>query len=147
MYRLTVNKCIEVEEPPSSGMQVGQYRIELHKDDKVTHKGTLVLQYLESRGFKEGIVRDLDQKVVDAGFVNIDGMRIRIPVGKWGGKLGEVFLEDILDAYKSLRPVVQPILNYSDADFQELLDNLPAENNEVKQDVNWFCNWAQKPAK
>lgn len=118
----------------------------MHGEDEVTHNENLVLQYLQSRGFKEGIVRNLDQKVTDAGFVNIHGMRIRIPVGSWGGKLGEVFLEDIVDAYKSLRPVVQPILNYSDADFQELLDNLPAENNEVKQEVDWFCNWAQKPA-
>ncbi|KAG2175148.1 hypothetical protein INT44_007636, partial [Umbelopsis vinacea] len=106
-----------------------------------------VLQYLEMRGFKEGIVKNLDEKVVDAGFVNIDGMRIRIPVGSWGGKLGEVFLEDIVGAYKSLQPVVQPILNYSDAEYQELLDNLPVEANEVKQEVSWFCNWAQKPVR
>ncbi|KAI8578483.1 hypothetical protein K450DRAFT_247057 [Umbelopsis ramanniana AG] len=119
---------------------------QVYRGKRTTKFWNAVLQYLEMRGFKEGIVKDLDHKVVDAGFVNIDGMRIRIPVGSWGGKLGEVFLEDIVGAYKSLRPVVQPILNYSDADYQELLDNLPTENNEVKQEVNWFCNWAQKPA-
>ncbi|KAI8578484.1 hypothetical protein K450DRAFT_247068 [Umbelopsis ramanniana AG] len=104
-----------------------------------------VLQYLKMRGFKTGIVKDLYQKVEDAGFVNIDGMRVRIPLGTWGGKLGEVFEEDVLGAYRSLRPVIQPMLNFSDDDFQSLLDNLPAENNEVRQEMNWFSNWAQKP--
>ncbi|KAI9287934.1 hypothetical protein BC943DRAFT_334930 [Umbelopsis sp. AD052] len=89
---------------------------------------------------------EIDLKLSDTGYVNINGMKIRIPVGGWGGKLGEVFLEDIVGAYKSLQPVVQPILNYSDADYQELLDNLPVEANEVKQEVNLFMNWAQKPA-
>jgi hypothetical protein len=101
---------------------------------------------LKTHGFKDGIVRDLDQKVVDAGFVNINGMRIRIPVGNWGGKLGEIFLEDIVAIYHSLRPVVQPILNFSDEEFQQLIENVPKENNEVKQDMNLFLNWAQKPA-
>ena len=106
----------------------------------------LVLQYLKSRGFKDGIVRDLDLKLADAGFVNVDGMRIKIPVGSWGGKIGEVFIEDAIGSYKSLRPVVQPILGYTDEQFQELIDNVPKENNEVKQEADWFVNWAQKPA-
>jgi len=104
-----------------------------------------VLKYLESRGFKDGIVRDLDLKLADAGFVNVDGMRIKIPVGSWGGKLGEVFLDDVVSVYSSLRPIVQPILNCTDEQFQGLVDNLPKENNEMKQAVNWFMNWAQKP--
>ncbi|CAO3675379.1 unnamed protein product [Umbelopsis ramanniana] len=106
-----------------------------------------VLAYLKQRGFEDGIVKNLYQKVIEAGFDNIDGMRVRIPLGSWGGKLGEVFEEDVLGAYKSLRPVIQPMLNFSDDDFQELLDNLPAENNEVKQEMNWFSNWAQKPTR
>jgi hypothetical protein len=104
----------------------------------------LVLQYLKSRGFKDGIVRDLDLKLDDAGFVNIDGMRIKIPVGSWGGKLGEVFIEDAIGSYKSLQPVVQPILGYTDEQYQDFIDNVPKENNEVKQEAHFFINWAQK---
>jgi hypothetical protein len=109
------------------------------------YKSNPVLEYMEQRGFKDGIVKNLYFKVLDAGFDNIDGMRVRIPLGSWGGKLGEVFEEDVLGAYKSLRPVIQPMLNFSDEQFQDLLNNLPAENNQVKQEMNWFSNWAQKP--
>jgi hypothetical protein len=114
---------------------------------KVTHKSkTLVKKHLETRGFKDGVVRDVDVKVVEAGFVNIEGMRIKIPLGSWGGKLGELFMEDVLGAYKSLRPIVQPMLKYTDEEFQELLEAVPKENNEVKQEINLYLNWAQKPA-
>ncbi|KAI8578482.1 hypothetical protein K450DRAFT_247054 [Umbelopsis ramanniana AG] len=119
---------------------------QVYRGQKTTLYWNAVQQYLKTRGFKDGIVRDIDLKLGDTGYVNIDGLRIRIPVGGWGGKLGEVFLEDIVSAYKSLRPVVQPILKFSDEEFQELLDNVPKENNEVKQEVNLFMNWAQKPA-
>lgn len=101
---------------------------------------------METRGFKDGIVRDVDVKVADAGFVNIKGMRIKVPLGSWGGKLGELSMEDVLSAYKSLRPIVQPMLKYTDEEFQELLEAVPKENNEVKQEVNLYLNWAQKPA-
>ncbi|CAO3675371.1 unnamed protein product [Umbelopsis ramanniana] len=119
---------------------------QVYKGKGATLFWNAVLKYLESRGFKDGIVRDLDLKLADAGFVNVDGMRIKIPVGSWGGKLGEVFLDDVVSVYSSLRPIVQPILNCTDEQFQGLIDNLPKENNEVKQAVNWFMNWAQKPA-
>lgn len=101
---------------------------------------------MKSRGFKDGIVRDLDLKLANAGFVNVDGMIVKIPVGSWGGKLGEVFIEDAIASYRSLQPVVQPILGYTDEQFQELIDNVPKENNEVKQEANFIMNWAQKPA-
>jgi hypothetical protein len=105
-----------------------------------------VLQYLKSRGFKDGIVRDLDLKFADAGFVNVDGMIIKIPVGNWGGKLGEVFIEDAIASYKSMQPIVQPILGYTDEQYQELIDNILRESNEVKEVGHFVMNWAQKPA-
>jgi hypothetical protein len=106
----------------------------------------LVLQYLKSRGFKDGIVRDLDLKFADAGFVNVDGMIIKIPVGSWGGKLGEVFNEDAVASYKSMQPIVQPILGYTDEQYQELIENMIRGTNEVKQEGNFLMNWGQKPA-
>jgi hypothetical protein len=114
-------------------------------DHKMTHNSIIVLQYLASRGFKDGIVTNLDQKVLDAGFANIDGTRIRIPLGSWGGKLGVVFQEDVNNAYVSLRPIIQPILKFSDEEFEAMLIRVQEENNEEKQEANWFSFWAQKP--
>ncbi|KAH8551583.1 S-adenosyl-L-methionine-dependent methyltransferase [Umbelopsis sp. PMI_123] len=116
-----------------------------YKGEKTCQFYNALLQYLASRGFKDGMVTNLDQKVLDAGFVNIDGTRIRIPLGSWGGKLGVVFQEDVNNAYVSLRPIIQPILKFSDEEFEAMLIRVQEENNEEKQEANWFSFWAQKP--
>jgi len=104
-----------------------------------------LLAYLATRGFDDGVVKKLDLKLQDVGFVNIDGMTIRIPVGSWGGKIGMVFQEDVEGAYAGLKPVLQERLGFSSEEYDENLKKTREENNEVKQVVNWVSFWAQKP--
>lgn len=104
-----------------------------------------MLEHLASRGFDNGVVRNLDKKLADVGFVNLDGMNIRIPCGSWGGKIGVVFQEDVEGAYTSLKPVLQERLGWTSEEYDQNLRKLPEESNQVQQVVNWCSFWAQKP--
>ena len=107
--------------------------------------GFEVLDHLKTRDFHDGIVTNLYGILQDVGFTNLDGLTLSIPVGSWGGKIGEVFQQDVEAAYSSLKPVIQDKIGWTSEEYDANIKYTATENNEVKQISNWVSFWAQKP--
>ncbi|CAG8749082.1 4578_t:CDS:2, partial [Ambispora leptoticha] len=52
------------------------------------------------------------------------------PFGSWGGKLGEMSFNVMVEGIKSMSPFLAPILEITTEDYLKMVDSFDAETND-----------------
>jgi ubiquinone/menaquinone biosynthesis C-methylase UbiE len=80
-----------------------------------------------SLGFDWEVIRHLGEMLTQAGLHHVEQQRIPIPVGEWGGRVGEMMKRDLLAATNAVRPRYCNQANISGADFDQMVEAVARE--------------------
>jgi SAM-dependent methyltransferase len=114
------------------------------------HIQDLAIKVYLARGLKPNLGPELPNLLKDAGFVDITLVKREIPIGKWGGELGELG-EFALGGF--FRSIKKPVLDKGGLgvvenaqQFDALVESMVKEWNEVPG-YNWYhyIAYARKP--
>lgn len=130
--------------------------VELGENDANTqapngHKAHPAIKFVHDifveKGFKWNIGTELPELLKEAGFVDIVHVPREIPLGKWGGELGEGRITSIGGAFRAMKKAV--LLKgavKTEEEYDTLMDDLYREWNEVPGYwVGHYIAYARKP--
>jgi hypothetical protein len=91
------------------------------------------LQWLASisatRGIDASRVSQIHTLLHDAGFSNMHAKTETIPVGSWGGRIGNLFAQDLLAGWPSMKSYAHSLLDVSSDAFDTIIESLEKEWN------------------
>jgi SAM-dependent methyltransferase len=100
------------------------------------HAGPATKRFLEwwiaisaSRGIDASYMAKIEGLLKQAGLTTIKAETKLLPVGNWGGRLGNLLAQDILAGWPTMRPLAQSLLGVSPETFNTVLGRLEAEWN------------------
>jgi len=82
-----------------------------------------------SRGIDASYMSQLGSLLKHAGLSNIRAETRTLPVGKWGGRVGNLLAQDMLAGWPSMRPLAHTLLGIAPGTFNEVMSQLEAEWN------------------
>ncbi len=112
------------------------------------HAGPATTQFLNwwaaisaSRGIDATKMAEIGLFLQRAGFSHIHTTTKRIPVGRWGGRIGHLLAQNILAGWPSIRPLAHTQLGVLPDVFDEVIGRLEAEWNSAhtSYDVYFAC--------
>ncbi|KAG9302569.1 hypothetical protein G9A89_007273 [Geosiphon pyriformis] len=100
---------------------------------------------LESKGVKCSVLPYLDGYLKDISSIpDLKWEDKPVPIGSWGGNLGESVLKSHTFVFRSLASTLAPRLEISLTDYEKLLDRLPAEFTKYRTSCTYFRAYAKK---
>lgn len=101
------------------------------------HIGPATRQFLDwwaaisaTRGIDASKVAAIGTLMQDAGFFDVQFKVKVIPVGNWGGRLGDLLAKDILAGWPNIKPYARRLLDVSDERFDHVIKRLEGEWNQ-----------------
>jgi SAM-dependent methyltransferase len=82
-----------------------------------------------SRGIDASYMSQLSSLLKHAGLCNMRAEIRTLPVGKWGGRIGNLLAQDMLAGWPSMRPLAHTLLGVAPAAFDEVMGQLEVEWN------------------
>ncbi|MBV9690192.1 MAG: class I SAM-dependent methyltransferase, partial [Ktedonobacteraceae bacterium] len=100
------------------------------------HMGPATRQFLHwwsaisaSRGIDASYMSQLGLLLKHAGLYNIRAETRTLPVGKWGGRIGNLLAQDMLAGWLSMKPLAHALLGVPPESFDEVMGQLEEEWN------------------
>jgi SAM-dependent methyltransferase len=87
----------------------------------------------------------LDVLLEEAGFINIEKIVYKFPLGRWGGRAGALFAEDFKLLNYSLKPLFTKVFNISDEVVEANVEQAMKELEEHQAYAEFYVYVAQKP--
>lgn len=112
------------------------------------HAGPATQQFLawfaaisQTRGIDASNVARIGAFLHEAGFSQVKTKTEVIPVGRWGGRIGNLLAQDILAGWPSMRPLAHTLLGVSPAQFDVVIEQLETEWNtfQTTYEVYFAC--------
>ncbi|RUP11968.1 hypothetical protein BC936DRAFT_139909 [Jimgerdemannia flammicorona] len=97
---------------------------------------------LNTEGLKP--TRKLDRFLVKAGVVNVAKDWVSIPLN-WGGRLGQLFYDDVREVLISFRPYLTKVTGLSNEEYDAKIKASLEECKEYKTYNNFYAAWGQAP--
>ncbi|ORY96693.1 S-adenosyl-L-methionine-dependent methyltransferase [Syncephalastrum racemosum] len=107
-----------------------------------------IFEIARGRGANTAVGRSLKSRIADAGFVNISERIVDLPLNH-GGKIGELFCDDMKQALTTLEAAIlqRDPENWGDADIRKKhLDNFDTECTQNKTALRFRIVIGQKPS-
>jgi SAM-dependent methyltransferase len=110
--------------------------------------GTATQQFLawfaaisQTRGIDASQVVQLGAFLHEVGFSHVKAKTDVIPVGKWGGRIGNLLAQDILAGWPSMRPLAHTLLGIVPEQFDAVIGQLETEWNtfQTTYEVYFAC--------
>ncbi|GHO46535.1 class I SAM-dependent methyltransferase [Ktedonospora formicarum] len=98
----------------------------------------------QMRGIDMAIVSHLDLPLQQAGMINVNQQVINIPVGAWGGRLGDLLARDMLSGWPSLQPLCEEHLQVPKSAFEQIISQLSDEWNRRQTSYEVYVTYGQK---
>lgn len=73
------------------------------------------------------------------GFSNVRARTETIPVGSWGGRIGNLLAQDILAGWPTMRPLAQSVLGVPAKQFNEVIASLEEEWKTYRTSYEVYC--------
>ena len=93
----------------------------------------------QRRGFDCSIVRHLDQLLQRERLHQVHMKVMRVPVGNWGGRVGELLAKDMLAGMAALQVPFCTQLSLPVEVFAHIVQALPEEWNRYRTDYEFYC--------
>jgi SAM-dependent methyltransferase len=112
------------------------------------HAGPATKQFLEwlaligaTRGIDVSKVSEIGTLLYHSGFSNTHAKTETIPVGSWGGRIGNLFAQDLLAGWPSMKSSAHSLLNVSSDVFDAVIGRLETEWNtyQTQYEVYFAC--------
>ena len=114
------------------------------------HAGPVTKQCLEwwravsaTRGIDAARVAHLDALLQQSGFSQVQAETKTVPVGTWGGRLGDLLARDLLAGWPSMRPLVHQHLGVAPTVFDTVIELLEEEWNTRQTRYEVYCACGQ----
>jgi SAM-dependent methyltransferase len=85
-----------------------------------------------TRGIDASKVEGIGTLLETAGFSSVQTHTALVPVGRWGGRVGDLLAKDILAGWPNVKTYAQTLLGVSNADFDAVIARLEEEWNTRK---------------
>lgn len=95
-------------------------------------------------GFNLALLPHLDQMLKNAGLRTIQMETLQLPLGKWGGRAGEMLAKDMHAVFTSFRAVYVSRLGIPAALFEKTLAALPGEWEQYQTSYEFYVVYGQK---
>ncbi|RUS34600.1 hypothetical protein BC938DRAFT_479547 [Jimgerdemannia flammicorona] len=79
------------------------------------------------------------------GFADIQHSQVSIPIGKWGGRLGELFAEDLRLLLQSVKHIIAPYMGMSIRQFDRNVEVMEREVEKYMPYSDFHTTVARKP--
>ncbi|KAG0075491.1 hypothetical protein BGZ90_009845 [Linnemannia elongata] len=101
---------------------------------------------LETRGIITGFIRDpgLESVMVKAGIENVSMVALKLPTGKFGGKIGQLLKENLFAFWNAIAPMVVHGAGADKVEFEEALRKADREVEEYKYHHIFYVITGQK---
>ncbi|RIA80734.1 S-adenosyl-L-methionine-dependent methyltransferase [Glomus cerebriforme] len=77
--------------------------------------------------------------------INLKRQQLLIPCGSWGGRLGDMAKDNIIAFYRSIKPLIQPVMDINDKEYKKLCSEITdSEINLHKSCMRSTRFYAQK---
>jgi ubiquinone/menaquinone biosynthesis C-methylase UbiE len=86
----------------------------------------------QTRGIDASNAAQIGTFLHEAGFSQVKAKTDVIPVGKWGGRIGNLLAQDILAGWPSMRPLAHTLLGVPPAQFDAVIGQLETEWNTLQ---------------
>ncbi|KAF9188777.1 hypothetical protein BGZ50_001150 [Haplosporangium sp. Z 11] len=133
-------------------LKPGGYYECVESDVTVQNAGPQTIQVFEhmrqsmaSRNVDPSIVRSLDRLMVSAGFIDVNVKEYCIPVGDWGGKVGQLWKQNVFSILETVQPLLARAANISEAEVQAIVQLMHQETIDYKSHQVIYVVWGRKP--
>ncbi len=114
------------------------------------HAGPATKQFLAwwvaisaSKGIDASKMSQIDQFLKQGGFSHVRAKTETIPVGGWGGRLGNLLAQDILAGWPSMRPLAHSLLRVPPEQFDAVIGQLATEWDAYHTDYDVYFSCGQ----
>jgi ubiquinone/menaquinone biosynthesis C-methylase UbiE len=82
-----------------------------------------------SQGIDASKMSQLDSLLTQSGFSHVQTKTITIPVGNWGGRIGNLLAQNLLAGWPTIRPLAHSLLDIPPEQFDAAISQLETEWN------------------
>jgi len=100
---------------------------------------------LDTHGISAKVVREMDTLMMKAGFRHITTRTIKVPLGSWAGPEGEAGWQNMMEGIKAFQTAVCTLLNIRPHEFQQVVDEVGRESNEMQSYWQIYIYLGTKP--
>lgn len=106
-----------------------------------------MIRFSEKRGLNAStnVPRFLDSLLMQAGFQQVQMQSIKIPLGAWGGRIGEMMATNLHNALKSIGAAFPQYLNTPQYELDEILAQLRPEWENNHTTYRYYIAYGQNP--
>jgi SAM-dependent methyltransferase len=96
-----------------------------------------------TRGIDMGRIAYLDHLLIGMGLIPVEKRTVRVPVGRWGGHLGNALAQNNLALFAGLKALYCQELAIAPEQFDEQIAALPAEWNAYHTEFPFYVVYGQ----
>ncbi|KAF8978153.1 hypothetical protein BGZ46_006767 [Entomortierella lignicola] len=100
---------------------------------------------MATRSVDPSIVRALDRLMVAAGFVDVQVKEYCVPLGEWGGKMGQLWKQNMTSIFETAKPHIASAGRISETQVTEMIHNMSRETQEFRSYQTIFVTFGRKP--
>ncbi|MBE3559654.1 MAG: class I SAM-dependent methyltransferase [Ktedonobacteraceae bacterium] len=103
-----------------------------------------VIRIAAKRGIDTTITSSLDKLLQQAGLSNVQKRAFPVPVGRWGGRLGNLMLADMTAIERSFKDAFVALLGYQPQQYDRMLEEVIREWEAYKSQYVFYDFIGQK---
>ncbi|GCE13524.1 class I SAM-dependent methyltransferase [Tengunoibacter tsumagoiensis] len=100
---------------------------------------------LKPRGIDPSQVQNIPTILQNMHLENIQVQGISLPVGRWGGRLGQMALTNTQSALTGMKPLICSSAGIAEEEYDQLLAKVYNEFEEYHSSLQFTISYAQKP--
>jgi ubiquinone/menaquinone biosynthesis C-methylase UbiE len=104
----------------------------------------VMLNAMQRRGIDPRNSARLDQFLQKAGFQRVQARTLKLPVGDWGGRLGQLLVTDVLSFSQAAKPLLLA-QGMSEAECAQLIETMRRECESLRYTWPFHIAYGQRP--
>ncbi|KAG0002020.1 hypothetical protein BGZ80_011771 [Entomortierella chlamydospora] len=97
------------------------------------------------RNIDPSIVRSLDRLMVSAGFVDVQVKEYCVPLGEWGGKMGQLWKQNVMSVLETVKPHLAKAGRITESQVSDMVQNMAKETQEYRSYQTIYVTLGRKP--
>lgn len=95
-------------------------------------------------GFRPDMMEQLDHLLLGAGIAEVETQILPVPVGEWGGRIGQSLMKNMLTGYSAMKPAYCQQLGMRPEKFDQYLRNMTVEWSQYHSSFLFFAAYGRR---
>ncbi|KAF8926862.1 hypothetical protein BGZ58_010851 [Dissophora ornata] len=104
-----------------------------------------MLASMATRDVDTRIVRSLDRIMVSVGFVDVQVKEYCVPLGEWGGKLGQLWKQNLVSILQTVKPHLSRAGRITEGQVSEMIQSMCKETRDLRSYMIIYVTFGRKP--